>query len=212
MTRLFAVRHGETAWNRAGRLQGWAPVGLTERGREQARALAADIPSLLGESAASVDRLVTSDLRRTRETADLLAGTLDLPDPAPERAFRERHLGVYQGLVVDDLVERYPELREIGTVTGLPVTPESGEGLEEFADRVMAGIDDLEERSAPAETVLLVTHGGPIRIMLGAATGRNLERAVREHRPGNCSVYDFELDDGLSRPASAMDLPDGPTP
>jgi probable phosphoglycerate mutase len=212
MTRLFAVRHGETAWNRTGRLQGWAPVGLTERGRDQARALAAELPSLLGEPSVSVDRLVTSDLRRTRETADLLAGALDLPDPAPNRAFRERHLGVYQGLEVDELVERYPELREIGTVTGLPVTPEAGEGLAGFADRVMAGIADLDERSAPDETVVLVTHGGPIRVMLGAATGTDLERAVREHRPGNCSVYGFVLEDGLSRSASALDLPDGSPP
>lgn len=197
MTRLLAVRHGETEWNRTGRLQGWAPVGLNERGQDQARALAADPPPVL-ETATPVDRVVTSDLERTRETTRLLAEPLGLPDPEPVRAFRERHLGVYQGLPVDQVVERHPELEDIGSITGLPTTPEGGESLADLAERVRDGVARLEGDLGDEETALVVTHGGPIRVMLAEATGVPLERAVREHRPENCSVYDFHLDGGLA--------------
>lgn len=64
---VLLVHHGETTWNRERRVQGWAPTGLTERGEEQARAAGRAIAA---EHA--VDRIVTSDLRRTAETARLL--------------------------------------------------------------------------------------------------------------------------------------------
>ncbi|MFC7197079.1 histidine phosphatase family protein [Halosimplex aquaticum] len=64
---LLLVRHGQTTWNRDGRIQGWADSTLTERGREQARALGSHLSAEY-----DVDRLVASDLRRTRETVGLL--------------------------------------------------------------------------------------------------------------------------------------------
>ena len=64
MATVLLARHAETAWNRERRLQGWAPSRLTDRGREQAAALAARL------SERSIDRLVSSDLERSTETAD----------------------------------------------------------------------------------------------------------------------------------------------
>ena len=63
---LFLVRHGETTWNRDGTIQGWADSSLTARGRRQARAVGERL------AADGVDRLVVSDLQRTRETAAAL--------------------------------------------------------------------------------------------------------------------------------------------
>ena len=206
MIRLLAVRHGETDWNRTGRLQGWAPVGLNDRGRRQARALGADLADrdgLLADDGA--DRLVTSDLRRTRETAALLGEALGLPTPQPERAFRERHLGVYQGLHVDDVRERHPELDEIGTVTGLSVVPEGGESLADMAARVRAGVATLRRTTPPDETLVLVTHGGPIRVLLADATGQDLRSAVREHDPENCGTWAFDVGETLALAGAAAD-------
>ncbi|MEF8855288.1 MAG: histidine phosphatase family protein [Haloarculaceae archaeon] len=193
MVRLLAVRHGETDWNRTGRLQGWAPIGLNDSGRAQARALAEDLEDLEGiASVGHVDRLVTSDLRRTRETASVLREALDLPTPQAERAFRERHLGVYQGLPVDAVRERHPELDDIGAVTGLQVTPESGESLADVADRVRQGVTMLRTEAEPDETVVLVTHG-PIRILVAEATGRDLLATIRDIHPRNCEAFAFDI-------------------
>ncbi|PSP97202.1 hypothetical protein BRC89_12390 [Halobacteriales archaeon QS_4_70_19] len=63
MTTVLLLRHGETTWNRQGRIQGWAPTPLTERGHEQARRAGTAIADTY-----DVDRVVASDLRRTRET------------------------------------------------------------------------------------------------------------------------------------------------
>ena len=68
MATVLLVRHGETTWNRSGRVQGWAPTPLTERGHEQAAALGAHLASTV-----DVDRLVSSDLRRAQETARYIA-------------------------------------------------------------------------------------------------------------------------------------------
>jgi len=198
MTGLLTVRHGETDWNREGRIQGWAPVGLNERGRDQARRLAGDLGDLLGEPP-TVDRLVVSDLRRTRETAEVLRGELGLPEPTPERAFRERNVGVYQGLPADHVVERHPDLEDLGSVTGLSVTPEGGESLADLAERVREGVGALRGSAGADDTVLLVTHGGPIRVLLADALASELDAAIREHAPSNCGLFAFELtEEGLS--------------
>lgn len=198
MTRLLAVRHGETEWNREGRVQGWAPVGLTERGRTGVRELASDLAARLGDGGSdgtetATDRLVTSDLQRTRETASILVEGSSLPAPEPDRAFRERGLGVYQGLRVPDLAKRHPEISELGSVTALSVTPEGGESLADLAERVRGGVETLRENCGPDDTVVLVTHGGPIRVLLADARGVTLEESIREHAPANCSVFEFAL-------------------
>ena len=72
MTTLHLVRHGETEWNRDGRIQGWADTPLSERGHEQARELAAT----LGER--SIGAIYSSDLRRAYETAEPLAQRVGL--------------------------------------------------------------------------------------------------------------------------------------
>ena len=194
MTRVVAVRHGETDWNRTGRMQGWAPVELNATGREQATAA--------GEWLAAeydVDRVVTSDLPRARETADHVTAAVDAP-MTETPAWRERDLGVYQGLPHDEVAARFPEFGLDETAyRAADRTPESGESLREMADRVTAAFDGLEGDG----TVLVVAHGGPLCALLGHVRGMSLPAALSAHHLDNCGVSEFDAGgDGETRVVS----------
>jgi probable phosphoglycerate mutase len=189
MTTIVAVRHGETTWNREKRMQGWAPTPLTELGREQALAV--------GEALAAaydIDRVHASDLHRTRETAELVGEHV----PAPvtyEPAWRERDIGVYQGLPYEEMFERFPEygLGETGAMAASK-RPDSGESLVDVRERVVEGWESLLAESDPEETVLVVAHGGPIRLMLGHVKDLEVHEAVLEQSQHNCSINEFAHD------------------
>jgi len=141
---LWLVRHGETLWNREGRLLGWTDLPLTPLGRAQARALRGLLPPLPAYS---------SDLRRALETA-ALAGFA----PKPTRALREIHFGALEGASWETLDPLHKEalLRFQG------FHPPGGEGLEAFQERVFRFLEGLE---GPA---LLFPHGGVVRAVLRA--------------------------------------------
>ena len=189
MTTLLLARHGETQWNREGRVQGWAPTGLTDRGQEQAQALGAWL-----DDRYDVDRVVVSDLRRTRETVAGVREHAALPDPTVDRAWRERGFGVYQGFLVESLFERHPDHDPDHSISALPADPEGGESVAAFVDRVESTWADLRAGIGDDETVLVVTHGGVLKWALGTVTDRSLEGALQTHSPPNCSVTELRLD------------------
>jgi 2,3-bisphosphoglycerate-dependent phosphoglycerate mutase len=188
---VLLVRHGETAWNRERRVQGWAPTGLTDRGKEQARAAGGAIGD-----AFAVDRVVASDLRRTAETARLLRreGGIDAEvefDPD----WRERDFGRLQGLGYEELFEGFPEfaLGEVG-VEAARAVPEGGESLLGMRERVLGAWERLLEGEG---TVVVVTHGGPIYVLLGHLKGIDLVDAVlgTDYRNGAITELRREGDD-----------------
>jgi probable phosphoglycerate mutase len=188
MGTIVLVRHGETAWNREGRAQGWAPTHLNERGRRQARALAEHLADEY-----SVDRFHSSDLMRTAETAKILRERINAPIEY-DRAWREQDIGVLQGFSKQYLREQFPEytIAEAGQ-TASKRTPESGETFENARDRVLDAweslVDDLGD-----ETVLVVAHGGSIRMILGDVMGLSVEEGVEHLDQGNCAVNEIRVD------------------
>lgn len=186
MTRVVAVRHGETDWNRDGRMQGWAPTPLNETGREQALAA--------GEWLASeydIDRVFSSDLLRTEQTTEGVLESVGDPPVEYEPHWRERHLGVYQGLTYGDVEERFPDfgLGESAYEASFAV-PESGESLRDLADRVTMRFQQIVD-DHDGETVLVVTHGGPLHVLLGYAKEMPLREGLKEHHQRNCAVNEF---------------------
>jgi probable phosphoglycerate mutase len=181
---VVLVRHGETDWNAERRLQGWAPTPLSERGREQA--------TRAGEHLAATyefDSVVASDLRRTRETADRIHRAGVEPTPTVDDRWRERDFGVYQGLTYDVMFEEYPEF-SVGQSgeSALAATPERGESLLDLRERVLAGLAALDSD----ETVLVVTHGGPLYAVLSHATGIDYATVIDEHSQDNCAVNELQ--------------------
>jgi probable phosphoglycerate mutase len=191
--RILLVRHGETDWNREGRLQGWAPSSLTDRGRNQARRLGRHLAS-----AYDVDRTVASDLRRTRETAAVLRET-GLPAATFDRAWRERDVGVFRGFEKAELFETHPEYAAESGTMAVRAQPPEGERLLDAYERVREAFGEL--RAAVDDgTVLVVTHGGPISIVLGLVDGQDLLTAVTDHSQANCSVNELRLARGSGEP------------
>ena len=184
-TVLFA-RHGETTWNAERRLQGWAPSRLTDRGHEQAAALAARL------STRDPDRLVSSDLERSLDTADHVVSETGL-DVAPDRAWRERDCGFLQGLPADEAFERFPRLSLDRGEAALTERPEGGETLREFADRVTRGWEALRADLAPDETAVVVTHNGVLRTVLARVDDRSLVECYRAESHPNCAVTEVTI-------------------
>jgi len=154
---LFLVRHGESGWNRERLIQGQSPMapGLTTAGREDASGAADDL------AGSGADLILASDLRRAVETALPIAARLGVPLRLESR-LRERLLGTAEGRPSDQV---HPH--ELG-VTGRRVTdpdarPPGGESVRQLYDRVTGLLSDLLS-SPPGRRIILVTHGGPIRV------------------------------------------------
>jgi len=182
---LFLVRHGETTWNRDGKIQGWADSSLTEPGRRQARAVGARL------AAEGVDRLVVSDLQRTRETAAVLGEAGVEVAPMFERAWRERDFGEYRGLTRAEVATRHDHYDPDGSLVAIEDVPE-GELLDDFEERVRAGLDAVAADLDGDETAVVVTHSGAIRAAVAAVTGRDLGTLAREWSPDNCGLTAIE--------------------
>lgn len=185
--RVLLVRHGETTWNRAGRIQGWADASLTGEGREQARAVGAHLVETH-----DVDRLVVSDLKRTLETADALGEAGLGIELERARAWRERNFGELQGLTRTAIASRHPEYHRGGSLLSVR-SVEGGESLSAFETRVREGWERLVDGLGGSETVAVVTHGGPIRAVLAEVAGRDLATLASAFSPSNCGVTEIDV-------------------
>ena len=162
--RLFIVRHGESGWNRMDLIQGQSPAaaGLTGRGRADAAAAAAR----LADSGATV--ILASDLRRARETAVPIAAALGVPTRLEPR-LRERDLGAAEGRPAADVTPAETGFAD-ERVTDPDARPSGGESIRELYERVTGLLGELAA-CAPDGRIVLVTHGGPVRVALAYRAG-----------------------------------------
>lgn len=184
---VVVVRHGETEWNKHRRFQGWGHVGLNERGRAQARAVGGHLAS-----AYDFDRVLASDLRRTRETTAEVRSAGVAPEPGFEKAWRERGLGRYQGLTYDELHDRHPEFDPENGFIGIHSRPEGGESLLDLHRRISGRWERLVE-TLTDETILVVTHGGPLHVIHGLLAGEDLLTAFQNYSHANCGYSAFRV-------------------
>jgi 2,3-bisphosphoglycerate-dependent phosphoglycerate mutase len=183
-TTLVLVRHGETAWNAEGRVQGQTDVPLNEVGRAQARAL---VPVLAAERFGAI---YSSDLRRVRETARPTARVLGL-ETRLDAGLRERHYGMFETLTYVECRERFPVEFERFRQKELEFDFGSGESLQTFYERALATVGAIVARHA-GEAVLVFTHGGVLEMLYREATARGL-RAVRDFEIPNAAINRFEF-------------------
>jgi alpha-ribazole phosphatase len=161
--RLLLIRHGATAWNTTGRFQGQADPPLSPPGVRQARALADCMASEV------VHACYTSDLQRARETARTVAKPLGL-QVRLDRRWREMAFGAWEGFHWDEIRQRDPEGLAAWQTDPLRVAPPGGETLAQLADRVADALACLRQHH-DTQTVMLVAHGGPLRMLLCLALG-----------------------------------------
>jgi broad specificity phosphatase PhoE len=163
LRRLILLRHGQTDYNVAGRMQGHLDSVLTAVGHEQAAA-AAPVLAALGP-----DRVVSSDLQRAVDTAEVVGTACGLAVKFDAR-LRETHLGEWQGCTVPEIDVDYPGA--IATWRSDPTwAPPGGESRVDVVARSRPVVDELDAEfgdSDGSSTVLLVAHGG---LIAGLVTG-----------------------------------------
>lgn len=150
MRELLLVRHGQTDWNLAHRVQGHTDTPLNAVGREQACALADSL------AAPSLVAVYSSDLSRAYETAIAVARVHGL-EVTVDRDLREKNFGSWEGLTDTEIADRFPD-----AVRG---RWGDGETTEEVAERAVAAIERIRRRH-PGGRVLVVSHGGALRAIL----------------------------------------------
>ncbi|MEX5364213.1 alpha-ribazole phosphatase family protein [Pseudomonas guariconensis] len=165
--RLDLLRHGETELG--GGLRGSLDDALTERGWAQMREAVAE--------AGPWDVLVSSPLRRCAQFADELGTRLALPVQR-EAGVRELHFGDWEGRSAAQIMQEQAD--DLGRFWADPYgyTPPNGEPVSAFAERVLAAVDDLAGQHQ-GKRVLLITHGGVMRLLLARARGLPREQLLQ---------------------------------
>jgi broad specificity phosphatase PhoE len=167
MPRLLLLRHAESEWNAEGRWQGVADPPLSPRGERHAAYAG---PWLVPYRFSA---LATSDLRRARATAALIAPALGLTaPPAVDADLREYDVGQWSGLTRAEIGERWPGQIDAWRHGRLASTP-GGERRVDFVARIHAAV--LRLAAHPGGSVLVITHGGVIAALaqtLGAEPNR----------------------------------------
>lgn len=177
------MRHGETTWNSLRLIQGQSAGSvLTDLGRAQIREA---VPLLEGR----VDAVVSSDLERAIESAHIVATALGLSariDPG----LRERSFGALEGEPLGALV---PQVEGIdgGVVVDENARPPGGESLRDLYERTVRAARRIGERR-PGQRTLVVTHGGPIRMIRAYAENRPVTGCPWD-RVVNASLWPVEV-------------------
>jgi uncharacterized phosphatase len=193
MTDLVLVRHGETEWNRLGRVQGRTDIPLNETGREQARATA---ERLAGER---FDAVVSSPLSRAAETAQIIADGLGIGPVELVDDLVERNYGEAEGMTGKDIDARFGGVLE------------AQESRQETIERAKPALLAIAARH-PGQRVLVVSHGGVIGSLIRDATRWAWPRRGEQITNGSDHVFrvadgELELISFGGRPWSADLLP-----
>ena len=151
-TRFIVVRHGETEWNVANRVQGHRDSPLTAAGRSQAEAIAARL------AREHFDALVASDLGRAMDTAAAISRGCGLA-VQPEPRVRERAFGEGEGLAYEELERRWPGAFSRDRATDPDLAVPGGESRRQFQERVKTAFEDLAAAHA-GRRLVVVAHGG----------------------------------------------------
>lgn len=185
-TTILLIRHGETAWNATRRLQGHMDIDLNDEGLRQAGALAEALAQ------APLAALISSDLRRARQTAAAVAGRHNLALQT-DSLLRERCYGAFEGMLYSEIAQRYPleyaewQARHIDAL--MPPGARVAESFRQFYRRAIDGVTRWAARY-PGQTIAVVAHGGVLECAYREAVGMSLE-SPRDFQVKNASVNRF---------------------
>jgi isoleucyl-tRNA synthetase/bisphosphoglycerate-dependent phosphoglycerate mutase len=197
---LTLVRHGQTDWNKEHLCQGQeADRSLTELGRQQAK----DGGQKLKKSKKQFDVIVSSDLKRTRETAAIIAEELGMTVSEYSATYRERSFGDWVGKDLDEILTKHPILVETGEFGIHHETPPNGESLSMFLRRAQNAYEHIA-KTYPGKRVLLVTHGGFIQAFMAATQGYSYKEALTS-APKNCEAFETSVNPIIRRIPEVLD-------
>lgn len=170
-TEIILIRHGETEWNSQKRMQGHSNSDLSEVGRGQIQALGELMKNV------SFDHIYSSDSLRARQTAEAITQysghTLQF-----DQRIREKNLGVFEGLTSTEAKERHPEVYRLFKTAGANYVIDEGESTQQLLERALEFIEEIRLRH-PQERVVMVTHGGVVRVLMKYALGLSIDAPTR---------------------------------
>jgi alpha-ribazole phosphatase len=173
--KLLLARHGETDWNLARRYQSYSDISLNQNGIQQAHSLAKRL------SKEKIDIIYSSDLSRAIETANYISQE---HEPAPaircDSRWRELSFGKWEGLNLTEIQAQWQPEADAWYADPVNVSPLEGETIQQLSERVRSAWDELKSKHKD-ETVLLVSHGGVIQVLLCMLLGVDLSRYWQFH-------------------------------
>ena len=200
-THVILIRHGQSQGNAEGRFGGHTDTPLSTKGRKQAQATAGALAS------ETFDAIYSSDLPRAIETASPLAKLTGAPLITTD-AFRERSVGVMEGLTFEEAAEQYPEQYQALLHRDFEHVLEGGESYRQTLDRAAGKLDEVIEQHRGGR-IAVFTHTGAICILIlhlmGALDAPELKPVWIA--TANCGIARFDLrDDGFIRVISVNDI------
>ncbi len=195
MALFYLVRHGQTEWNRAGKMQGQEDSPLTELGREQAAAAATELQDV------AFTHCYHSPLGRTQDTAKILLKDRIGIELQPDADFIEIGFGIWEGTKnkrAEHEVVRSETERELHNFWFAPDifkgAPETGEDFYQLQARLYNGVEKLMERHNETDTVLIVSHCAAIRAFLNKCIGREMKEfwALPKTEPASISIVRWD--------------------
>ena len=186
-TEVVLIRHGETYWNKEGRLQGIGDSHLTDLGIRQAEAAA---EALTGEH---FDAVFASPLIRAKKTAEIITGALGKPSEIVfDDDLMEWHLGLFEGLSIKDISEKYPdEYVKFRSRDPDYVIPE-GESSRQRYERAIGCLQRIADNH-PGERVLVITHRGILDSTIRRIMFVSLDQLIA-YSQFNCGFNTIEID------------------
>lgn len=189
MTTIHFIRHGQSTWNAEVRIQGTSDPDLSELGKSQAKALVGKLPVF--------DREFSSDLKRTKQTIDLiLAGKTD--NVEYRSSLREIHLGPWEGMLLTDATEQYPEQTDNFRNDPEKFAIGDAETFAELQARAHKAVNAIVDE-CPNQSVLVVSHGAFLKALLIDYENRPLNNIWADPHMDNCAHSIVEYDSGTPK-------------
>ena len=170
-TEIILIRHGETEWNSQQRMQGHSNSDLSSVGQAQIQALGQWMKNV------PFDLIYSSDSLRAKQTAEAIT-QFSGHELKIDLRLREKNLGVFEGLTSEEARERHPEVFRLFKTAGSKYVIDEGESTQQLQDRALEIVDEIRIKHHE-ERVLLVTHGGFIRVVMKHSLGLSLETPTR---------------------------------
>ena len=170
-TEIILIRHGETEWNSQQRMQGHSNSDLSSVGQAQIQALGQWMKNV------PFDLIYSSDSLRAKQTAEAIT-QFSGHELQFDQRLREKNLGVFEGLTSEEARERHPEVFHLFKTAGSKYVIDEGESTQQLQDRALEIVDEIRIKHLE-ELVLVVTHGGFIRVVMKHSLGLSLETPTR---------------------------------
>ena len=182
--RLFLIRHGETEMNKAGIIQGSVDSPLTDLGLSQAKEASQKAKDF------NIDILISSDLGRTKKTAGIISQEIGIPLLRTDPALRERNFGELEGKTFDASGKIYPQFVNPDGMFILYREFKEAESVDDFYNRIVDGVKGIMKEYSN-KNVMLVGHGGTLRMMYAYINNIDPHDVWEVYRPGNCEVLNY---------------------